>query len=138
MSVYQAKPQQCQRQIPTASPDVPVRQVSAAPSAVNHSDLLESGASPGTNDLRASRTNRQFGVDLLTDPCTSAELTAALGKSPKTLVDWCQEREFTRIPCFRLGNRWYHRVPELIRWLNGIKSGQIEFRRKPRVSAERR
>ena len=74
----------------------------------------------------------------LPDPCSSAELAAVLGKSPKTLVDWCQERAYTHIPCFRLGNRWYHRVPELIRWLNGIKSGLIEFRRKPRISEERR
>jgi hypothetical protein len=77
------------------------------------------------------------GLDQLPDPCTSAELAAVLGKSPKTIVDWCQERRYTRIPCFRLGNRWYHRVPELVRWLNGIKSGQIEFRRRPRGSAER-
>lgn len=74
----------------------------------------------------------------LPDPCTSVQLAAALGKSPKTIVDWCQERAYTRIPCFRLGNRWYHRPAELIRWLNGIKSGQVEFRRKPRNSAERR
>ena len=74
----------------------------------------------------------------LTDPCTSTELAAVLDKSPKTIVDWCQERAYTHIPCFRLGNRWYHRVPELNRWLNGIKSGQIEFRRKPRISGERR
>jgi len=68
----------------------------------------------------------------LSDPCTSAQLAAVLGKSPKTLVDWCQEREYTGIPCFRLGNKWYHRVAELKRWLNGINSGQIEFRRRPR------
>lgn len=68
----------------------------------------------------------------LPDPCSSAQLAAVLSKSPKTLVDWCQEREFTHIPCFRLGNRWYHRVSELTRWLDGIKSGQIEFRRRPR------
>ena len=74
----------------------------------------------------------------LSDPCTSADLAATLGKSPKTVVDWCQERRYTQIPCFRIGNRWYHRVPELIRWLNGIKSGRIEFRRKPRDSAQRR
>ncbi len=79
-----------------------------------------------------------LGLDQLGDPCTSAALAAILGKSSMTIVDWCQEREYTRIPCFRLGNRWYHRLPELVRWLNGIKSGQIEFRRKPRVSAERR
>ena len=74
----------------------------------------------------------------LPDPCTSVQLAAALGKSPKTIVDWCQERAYTCIPCFRLGNRWYHRVPELTKWLNGIKSGQIEFRRKPRISGKRR
>lgn len=77
-------------------------------------------------------------IDHLPDPCTSAELAAALRKSSKTIVDWCQERAYTHIPCFRLGNRWYHRVPELIRWLNGIKSGQVEFRRKPRISEKRR
>ena len=79
-----------------------------------------------------------YKIDQLRDPCTSAELAAILGKSPKTVVDWCQERAYTHIPCFRLGNRWYHRVPELIRWLNGIKSGQVEFRRKPRISGKRR
>ena len=77
-------------------------------------------------------------IDQLPDPCTSAELAEALGKSPKTIVDWCQERRYTQLPCFRLGNRWYHRVPEVVRWLNGIKSGLIEFRRKPRISEERR
>lgn len=73
----------------------------------------------------------------LPDPCSSAQLAAVLGKSPKTLVDWCQEREFTKIPCFRLGNRWYHRIAELVRWLNGIEKGRIDFRRRPR-SARRR
>ena len=77
-------------------------------------------------------------IDQLPDPCTSAQLAAALGKSPKTIVDWCQERRYTQLPCFRLGNRWYHPLAELKRWMKGIKSGQIEFRRKPRVSAERR
>lgn len=78
-----------------------------------------------------------YGLSSLPDPCTSTQLAKVLGKSPKTIVDWCQEREFTHIPCFRLGNRWYHRVPELIRWLNGIKSGQIEFRRRPRIAGAR-
>lgn len=73
----------------------------------------------------------------LPDPCTSAQVAAVLGKSSKTLVDWCQEREYTNIPCFRLGNRWYHRVPELIRWLNGLRTGQIEFRRRPRRANRR-
>jgi hypothetical protein len=88
----------------------------------------------------ASPTSPSIRTDLtrLPDPCASAELALVLGKSPKTIVDWCQERAYTHIPCFRLGNRWYHRLPELIRWLNGIKSGQVEFRRKPRNSAERR
>jgi hypothetical protein len=81
---------------------------------------------------------RTSQLSTLPDPCSSAELAAVLGKSPKTVVDWCQERAYTHIPCFRLGNRWYHRPAELIRWLNGIKSGQVEFRRKPRNSAERR
>lgn len=74
----------------------------------------------------------------LPDPCTSIDLARVLGKSPKTLVDWCQERAYTHIPCFRLGNRWYHRKAELVRWLNGIRSGHLEFRRKPRNSATRR
>jgi len=74
----------------------------------------------------------------LPDPCTSAQLARVLGKSPKTVVDWCQERAYTHIPCFRLGNRWYHRKSELVRWLSGIKSGQVEFRRKPRISGKRR
>lgn len=74
----------------------------------------------------------------LSDPCSSAELASVLGKSPKTVVDWCQERAYTHIPCFRLGNRWYHRKAELMKWLNGIKSGQVEFRRKPRISEKRR
>jgi hypothetical protein len=93
----------------------------------------------GSDTQRAS-SPVNFRADLLQlpDPCSSMELAAVLGKSPKTIVDWCQERAYTHIPCFRLGNRWYHRPAELMRWLNGIKSGQIEFRRKPRISAERR
>lgn len=82
--------------------------------------------------------NGRSRLSALPDPCSSAELAAVLGKSPKTIVDWCQERAYTHIPCFRLGNRWYHRVPELMKWLNGIKSGHLEFRRKPRNSAERK
>ena len=82
--------------------------------------------------------NGRPNLSALPDPCSSAELASVLGKSAKTIVDWCQERAYTHIPCFRLGNRWYHRVPELMKWLNGIKSGQVEFRRKPRNSAERR
>ncbi len=85
-----------------------------------------------------SLPNSRADLSRLADPCTSTELASVLGKSPKTIVDWCQERAYTRIPCFRLGNRWYHRPAELIRWLNGIKSGQVEFRRKPRISGERR
>lgn len=98
------------------------------------------GTSPLSSDSIPSSPSPTLRADFsrLTDPCTSTDLAAALGKSPKTIVDWCQERAYTHIPCFRLGNRWYHRVPELIRWLNGIKSGQVEFRRKPRNSAERR
>jgi len=88
--------------------------------------------------LPAEPISARADLTRLSDPCTSTELAAVLGKSPKTIVDWCQERAYTHIPCFRLGNRWYHRVPELIRWLNGIKSGQVEFRRKPRISGERR
>ena len=80
--------------------------------------------------LRESRALFK-GLDGLKDLCTSAELAEVLGKSPKTLVDWCEEKQFTGIPCFRLGNRWYHSVPELRRWLAAIKSGQIEFRRRP-------
>lgn len=82
--------------------------------------------------------NAPLQLSALPDPCTSTEVAAVLGKSPKTIVDWCQERAYTHIPCFRLGNRWYHRVPELMKWLNGIKSGQIEFRRRPRISENRR
>ena len=84
------------------------------------------------------RENAPLRLSALPDPCSSTELAAVLGKSPKTIVDWCQERAYTRIPCFRLGNRWYHRVPELMKWLNGIKSGHLEFRRRPRISAERK
>ncbi len=84
--------------------------------------------SPAPNANHNGRTD----LSKLDDPCSSAELAAVLGKSPKTLVDWCQEREFTHIPCFRLGNRWYHRRPELMRWLNGIEGGRIDFRRRPR------
>ena len=93
---------------------------------------------PLANDLISTSPNPRADLSRLADPCTSTELAAVLGKSPKTIVDWCQERAYTHLPCFRLGNRWYHRLPELIRWLNGIKSGQVEFRRKPRISAERR
>ena len=108
---------------------------------MNHSTTI-----PGVNDAtilhagivaEARMTSRENGrgqLSSLTDPCSSAELAAVLHKSPKTIVDWCQERAYTHIPCFRLGNRWYHRVPELMRWLNGIKSGQVEFRRRPRAS----
>lgn len=88
-----------------------------------------SSATPVAEESDACRS-----LDDLPDPCSSAQLAAVLGKSPKTVVDWCQERRYTRIPCFRLGNRWYHRLGELKRWLNGVKSGQIEFRRKPRTS----
>jgi len=84
------------------------------------------------------RQDSPLQLSELPDPCSSAELASVLGKSPKTIVDWCQERAYTHIPSFRLGNRWYHRLPELIRWLNGIKSGQVEFRRKPRISENRR
>ncbi len=72
----------------------------------------------------------------LPDPCTAQDLAAVLGKSPKTVVDWCQERAYTHLPCFRIGNRWYHRKTELMRWINGIKSGQIKFRRKPQARKE--
>ena len=58
-------------------------------------------------DVSQSTGDRVVGslIERLSDPCTSVELAAALGKSPKTIVDWCQEREYTNIPCFRLGNR---------------------------------
>jgi len=103
--------------------------------AANHR-ALQTASQAGA--LRPEAASARADLTRLSDPCTSTELALVLGKSPKTIVDWCQERAYTRIPCFRLGNRWYHRVPELIRWLNGIKSGQIEFRRKPRISGERR
>ena len=95
--------------------------------------------SPFSSDSTASSPSLNLRADLsrLTDPCTSTELASVLGKSPKTILDWCRERAYTHIPCFRLGNRWYHRLPELMKWLNGIKSGQVEFRRKPRDSAGR-
>ncbi len=93
------------------------------------------GMSASTPDTSVRGRSELSG---LSDPCSSAELAVVLGKSPMTLVDWCQERAYTHIPCFRLGNRWYHRVPELMRWLNGIKSGQIRFRRRPRNSAKKR
>ena len=91
-----------------------------------------------TRCLAHDSVSQRFTLDRLPDPCTSVHLAEALGKSPMTIVDWCQERDYTLIPCFRLGNRWYHRVPDLVRWLNGIKSGRIEFRRKPRISRKRR
>lgn len=71
-------------------------------------------------------------LDDLRDPCPSEHLAVALARSPKTVVDWCQEREYTLLPCFKIGNRWFHRIPEVKRWLKGIQSGQVEFRRKPR------
>ncbi len=85
----------------------------------------------GCADSRGLR-GRVHGLDDLGDPCPAGDVAAALSKSPKTIIDWCQEREYTRIPCFKIGNRWYHRLPELKRWLKGIQSGQVEFRRKPR------
>ena len=81
--------------------------------------------------------DRAKRLDDLKDPCPSRELANALSISPKTLVDWCQEREYTLIPCFKIGNRWYHRTAEVKRWLNGLKSGQVGFRRKPRPKKRR-
>jgi hypothetical protein len=105
-------------------------------------DLLQqhAGTMGSTSADPRSQVPPSIRTDLtrLPDPCSSAELAAVLDKSPKTIVDWCQERAYTHIPCFRLGNRWYHRVPELMKWLNGIKSGHLEFRRRPRNSAERK
>ena len=99
----------------------------------NSTQLAES-----TSPKSADGSSGRIEISALPDPCTAAELAAALGKSPKTVVDWCQERDYTLIPCFRLGNRWCHRKPELMRWLNGIKSGQVKFRRKPRNPSRRR
>lgn len=113
-------------------PDTPEPANSVAPGACD--DVSDRTYSRGGDAEGGARV----ALSQLSDPCTSADLAATLGKSPKTVVDWCQERRYTQIPCFRIGNRWYHRVPELIRWINGIKSGRIEFRRKPRISAERR
>ena len=92
-----------------------------------------------TDDLqRQSRTRSPArSLDDLGDPCPSADLAAALSKSPKTIIDWCQEREYTHLPCFKIGNRWYHRPAEVKRWLRGIQSGQVEFGRRPR-SGDRR
>jgi hypothetical protein len=101
--------------------------------STRETDLISSDRTPSLPP-----PNPRADLSRLADPCTSTELAAVLHKSPKTIVDWCQERAYTHIPCFRLGNRWYHRLPELIRWLNGIKSGQVEFRRKPRISGDRR
>jgi two-component SAPR family response regulator len=101
---------------------------------MNHYDQPIDHRRPVADACRRPRLT----LDTLPDPCTAAQLAEALDKSPKTIVDWCQEREYTLIPCFRLGNRWYHRLPELVRWLNGVKSGRIEFRRKPRISRKRR
>jgi len=84
-----------------------------------------------------SKRSDESKLSNLPDPCKSAQLAVALGKSPMTLVDWCQEREFTHIPCFRLGNRWYIRLPELIRWLKGFEVGQIDFHRRPRNTKRR-
>lgn len=97
-------------------------------------------SSPNTGAPPASHTEscERAQLSSLPDPCTSAQLAALLSKSPKTIVDWCQERGYTGIPCFRLGNRWYHRRADLVKWLNGIRTGRIRFRRKPQSSAERR
>ena len=102
--------------------------------------LRHAHAPPYADATPANRTEAcdRAQIASLPDPCTSAALATVLVKSPKTIVDWCQERAYTHIPCFRLGNRWYHRVPELIRWLNGIKSGHLKFRRRPRSSAKKR
>ena len=78
-----------------------------------------------------------FQLSSLPDPCSSTQFAAVLSKSPRTVVDWCQEREYTLLPCFKIGNRWYHRLPELKRWLNGLKSGQVKFRRKFRSKKRR-
>lgn len=106
-----------------------------------HGDAVPHASSPPHVDGTVASDAKSRGraqIANLPDPCTSADLAAVLDKSPKTVVDWCQERAYTHIPCFRLGNRWYHRLPELMKWLNGIKSGQVEFRRKPRISGKRR
>lgn len=104
-----------------------------------HDNIYQSSLRKNAASGTEKAGHKQAGLlSNLPDPCTAAEFAAAIQKSPKTIVDWCQEREYTRIPCFRLGNRWYHRVPELVRWLNGIKSGQVEFRRKPRNPSQRR
>ena len=88
--------------------------------------------SPPTAITDGSGDQAVNGLHNLKDPCTAVELAQALSKSTKTVIDWCQERRYTQIPCFKIGNRWYHRLPEVKRWLKGIQSGQVEFRRKPR------
>ena len=80
---------------------------------------------------------RMLSLTTLRDPCPSEDLAAALSKSSMTIIDWCQEREYTQLPCFKIGNRWYHRPAEVLRWLNGIKNGQVKFRRKPRSNTRR-
>ena len=107
----------------------------------DHTRSCQSDNGPGGDHVERQTADTvlraRYQLSSLPDPCTSAQLAEVLGKSPKTLVDWCQEREFTQIPCFRLGNRWYHHLPELIRWLNGIEGGRIDFRRRPRRAKRR-
>lgn len=114
-------------------------QHSVHPAAAN-ATILDGQLVPNeaSNVDHTARVSAPFDLDRLSDPCTSFELAAVLRRSPKTIVDWCQEREYTQIPCFKVGNRWHHRVTEVKRWLNGLKSGQVEFRRAPRTSAVRR
>ena len=106
-----------------------------ASNAQGDDQLARVHAERESEDVVRGVTNR---LSSLLDPCTSAQLAKVLDKSPMTIVDWCQEREFTRIPCFRLGNRWYHRVPELVRWLSAIEDGRIDFRRRPRSTFQRK
>ena len=113
-------------------------QASAWRPEVAFDTVKRDGSEPSLPAAPSEPRPAPLALNRLNDPCTAAELAAVLGKSQKTIVDWCQERAYTHIPCFRLGNRWYHRLPELMKWLNGIKSGQVEFRRKPRISGERR
>jgi len=49
-------------------------------------------AVPHDPPVLPSLPNPRADLSRLADPCTSTELAAVLGKSPKTIVDWCQER----------------------------------------------
>jgi len=49
-------------------------------------------AAPQPFSQARPHANTPLQLSGLPDPCTSTEVAAVLGKSPKTIVDWCQER----------------------------------------------